>query len=142
MKPGGRLQEVFVEDFRKELAEIESPVARHVFILGKANQLMHLRIAEYVALIEASDITGHYAVGVLLETCLADVSCTLQGAICSAPDSEGWSLKHYSHIRVEAKLDALESIVKKQPKTNAPDQPNRRRKGSLQILYMGCRTEA
>ena len=81
MKPGGRLQEVFVEDFRKELAEIESPVARHVFILGKANHLMHLRIAEYVVLIEASDITGYYAVGVLLETCLADVSCTLQGAI-------------------------------------------------------------
>jgi hypothetical protein len=52
-----------------------------VFILGKANHLMHLRIAEYVVLIEASDITGHYAVGVLLETCLADVSCTLQGAI-------------------------------------------------------------
>ncbi len=51
MKPGGRLQEDFVEDFHKELAEIESPVARHVFILGKANHLMHLRIAEYVALI-------------------------------------------------------------------------------------------
>ena len=83
-KPSARLQdlrEVFVEDFRKELAEIESPVARHVFILGKANHLMHLRIAEYVVLIEASDITGHYAVGVLLETWLADVSCTLQGAI-------------------------------------------------------------
>ncbi len=72
MKPSGRLQEVFVEDFRKELAEMESPVARHLFILAKAIHLMHLRIAEYVALIELADVTGHYAVGLLLETCLAD----------------------------------------------------------------------
>jgi ferritin-like metal-binding protein YciE len=74
-KPSARLQdlrEVFVEDFRKELAEIESPVARHLFILAKANHLMHLRMAEYEALIETADVTGHYAVGVLLETCLAD----------------------------------------------------------------------
>ena len=33
---------------------------------------MRLRIAEYEALIETSDVTGHYAVGLLLETCLAD----------------------------------------------------------------------
>jgi ferritin-like metal-binding protein YciE len=75
MKPSPRLQglqETFADDFRKELAEIESPVARHLFILAKANHLMHLRIAEYVALIETADVTGHYAVGALLETCLAD----------------------------------------------------------------------
>jgi len=29
-------------------------------------------MGEYVALIAASDLTGHYGVGVLLETCLAD----------------------------------------------------------------------
>ena len=68
----GRLQEVFVEDFRRELKEIESPVARHLFILAKANHLIHLRIGEYVALIAAADATGHYGVGVLLESCLAD----------------------------------------------------------------------
>jgi ferritin-like metal-binding protein YciE len=34
--------------------------------------LTHLRIAEYVALIETADLTGHYGVGVLLESCLAD----------------------------------------------------------------------
>lgn len=33
---------------------------------------MHLRIGEYMALIAASDVTGHYGVGVLLESCLAD----------------------------------------------------------------------
>jgi ferritin-like metal-binding protein YciE len=68
----GRLQEVFLEDFRRELKEIESPVARHLFILAKANHLIHFRIGEYVALIAAADATGHYGVGVLLESCLAD----------------------------------------------------------------------
>lgn len=72
VKFNGRLQEVFVEDFRKELAEIESPVAKHLFILAKVNQLVHLRVGEYVSLIAAADMTGHYGVGVLLETCLAE----------------------------------------------------------------------
>jgi ferritin-like metal-binding protein YciE len=72
VKLSGRLHDMFVEDFRKELAEIESPVARHLFILAKANHLVHLRIAEYVTLIAAADMTGHYGVGVLLESCLAD----------------------------------------------------------------------
>jgi ferritin-like metal-binding protein YciE len=72
VKLSGRLHDMFVEDFRKELAEIESPVARHLFILAKANHLVHLRIAEYVTLIAAADMAGHYGVGVLLESCLAD----------------------------------------------------------------------
>jgi len=72
MKLNGRLMEVFAEDFRKELAEIESPVAKQLYILAKANHLTHLRIGEYVALIAAADMTGHYGVGVLLETCLAE----------------------------------------------------------------------
>jgi ferritin-like metal-binding protein YciE len=72
MKLRGRLQEVFAEDFRKELAEIRSPTARELYILAKASQLIHLRIGEYEALIAAADMTGHYGVGVLLESCLAD----------------------------------------------------------------------
>jgi ferritin-like metal-binding protein YciE len=68
----GRLAEVFIEDCRRELSEIESPVARHLFILAKAVHLTHLRIGEYVALTAAADMTGHYGVGVLLESCLAD----------------------------------------------------------------------
>ena len=71
-KLSGRLHDVFVEDFRKELAEIQSPAAKHLFILAKAIHLIHLRVAEYVALIAAADVTGHYGVGVLLESCLAD----------------------------------------------------------------------
>lgn len=72
MKPTGRLHDVFVEDFRKELSEIESPAARRLYILIKAHHLNQLRIGEYVALIEAADVTGHYGVGLLLATCLAD----------------------------------------------------------------------
>lgn len=72
MKGTSRLQEIFVEDFRKELGEIQNPVAKHVFILAKAIHLTHLRIAEYMALIGIADVTGHYGVGALLESCLAD----------------------------------------------------------------------
>ncbi|MGC1449162.1 MAG: DUF892 family protein [Candidatus Sulfotelmatobacter sp.] len=67
-----RVHEMFAEDFRKEVAEIQNPAAKHLFILVKAIHLTHLRIAEYVALVAAADVTGHYGVGVLLESCLAD----------------------------------------------------------------------
>jgi ferritin-like metal-binding protein YciE len=68
----GHLQESLVEDFRKELSEIENPAAKAIFILSKADRLNHARIAEYEGLVEAADVSGHYAVGVLLESCLAD----------------------------------------------------------------------
>ena len=68
----GHLQEMFVDDFRKELNEIQSPAARRLFVLAKLVHLTHLRIGEYVALVAASDVTGHYGIGVLLESCLAD----------------------------------------------------------------------
>jgi len=67
-----RLQDVFLEDFRRELEEIQSQEARRVYVLVKANHLMHLRIGEYVALVAAADMSAHYGVGVLLESCLAD----------------------------------------------------------------------
>ena len=70
--PSGRLHEVFVEDFRRELAEIQNPAAKALFVLIKANHLVHFRIAEYVALIAMADVTAHFGVGVLLESCLAD----------------------------------------------------------------------
>ena len=68
----GRLQEVFVEDFKRELAEIQSPEARKLFALVKANHLAHLRTAEYTALVAAADLSGNRGVGVLLESCLGD----------------------------------------------------------------------
>jgi ferritin-like metal-binding protein YciE len=72
VKLTGRLQDVFVEDFRKELAEIQSPEAKRLFILAKASHLIHMRIGEYVALVAAADLSGNYGVGVLLESCLGD----------------------------------------------------------------------
>jgi ferritin-like metal-binding protein YciE len=68
----GRLQEVFIEDFRRELAEIQSPVAKKIFFLAKLVHLTQLRIGEYMALIAAADTAGNYGVGVLLESCLAE----------------------------------------------------------------------
>jgi len=72
VKLNGRLQEVFLEDLCKELAEIKSPIAKELYLLAKVSQLIHLCIGEYVALIAAAEMTGHYGVGVLLESCLAD----------------------------------------------------------------------
>jgi len=72
VKLSGRVYEVFAEDFRRELAEIENPTVRNVFILARASQVVHLQIAEYQALVSAADLSGHYGVGVLLESCLAD----------------------------------------------------------------------
>jgi ferritin-like metal-binding protein YciE len=72
VKLSGHTRETFIEDFRKEVAEIKSPEVRRLFILAKLTHLIHWRIGEYVALIAAADRTGNYGVGVLLESCLAD----------------------------------------------------------------------
>jgi ferritin-like metal-binding protein YciE len=71
VKVSSRLHDVFLEEFRKELAEIQEPVARRLFILARAIHLTQLRVAEYIALVAAADVTGNYAVGVLLESALA-----------------------------------------------------------------------
>jgi ferritin-like metal-binding protein YciE len=71
-KTSGQLQETFLEDFRKEVAEIQSPVAKRLFVLAKLNHLAHLRMAEYEVLTAAADLAGHHGVGLLLESCLAD----------------------------------------------------------------------
>jgi ferritin-like metal-binding protein YciE len=68
----GRTEEVFLEDFRREVAEIKLPVVRRIFVLSKLMHLTHWRIGEYMALVAAADSTGHYGVGVLLESCLGD----------------------------------------------------------------------
>ena len=72
VKSSGQLQETFLEDFRKEVAEIQSPLAKRLFVLAKLTHLAHLRMAEYEVLVAAADLADHHGVGVLLETCLAD----------------------------------------------------------------------
>ena len=68
----GRFLDVFLEDFRSELADMQSPEARRLFILAKANQLSQMRAAEFSSLVAAADVAGHFGVGVLLGSCLAD----------------------------------------------------------------------
>ena len=63
-----RLLETFLEDFRKELNEIQSRIARRLFILAKLTHLTHLRVGEYVVLTGAADLAGHHGVGLLLES--------------------------------------------------------------------------
>src|SRR6516162_488935 len=72
VKLSGQLQETFLEDFRREVAEIQSPIGKRLFVLAKLTHLAHLRAAEYEVLVAAADLAGHHGVGVLLETCLAD----------------------------------------------------------------------
>jgi ferritin-like metal-binding protein YciE len=72
VKVNDRLHDIFVEDFRRELNEIQSPIAKSLYVMAKARQLMQARIGEYVALTAMADVTGHFGVGVLLESCLAD----------------------------------------------------------------------
>jgi len=90
----GRLHEVFVEDFRRELAEIQSPEAKRLFVLAKANHLSHMRTAEYATLVAAADVSGHHGVGVLLESCLADQLAFAERT------------RHLIHRVVEAKIAA------------------------------------
>ena len=71
-KVNERLHEVFIDGFRREVNEIEGPVARKLFVLAKASHLAHLQVASYITLIAAADTLGHPGVGVLLESCLAD----------------------------------------------------------------------
>lgn len=78
VKTEGRLQESVAEDFRKELADIQNPMAKLIFILARSAHLAHLRIAEFEILTAAADLTGHFAVGVLLESCLADAVALME----------------------------------------------------------------
>ena len=59
-----------MEDFRREFNELQSPAAKRLYVLAKANHLTHIRIGEYVALTAAADISGHFGVGVLLRVAL------------------------------------------------------------------------
>ncbi len=79
-KLSGRIHDVFLEDFRRELAEIQSPIAKRIFLLAKLSHLIHFRIGEYMALTAAADLSGNYGVGVLLESCLADTLAFVERA--------------------------------------------------------------
>lgn len=68
----GRVHDMVVEEFRSTLSEIQHPLAKALYVASTASRVMHLHIGEYVALTAMADLSGHYGVGALLETCLAD----------------------------------------------------------------------
>ena len=72
MEFSGRLEDAWVEDFRDKLGDMESPEARHLYVLAQAHQLNHIRTGEYAFMIEAADAMEHYGVSLLLASCLAD----------------------------------------------------------------------
>lgn len=72
VEPSWRMQDIVEEDFKRELGAIESPVGKLLYILATANTLTHVRIAGYQTMVALADRTGHYGVGVLLESVLAD----------------------------------------------------------------------
>src|SRR5690349_19406866 len=57
IKPETRLHDVFVEDFKREVAAIEGPLAKRLFVLAKINHLVHLHVGEYIAMTAMADIT-------------------------------------------------------------------------------------
>jgi ferritin-like metal-binding protein YciE len=66
-----RLQEVFVEDFKKELEMIQFLPAKTLFVASKASHLMQIRTAELESLIQISDASGHSGISLLLDSVLA-----------------------------------------------------------------------
>jgi hypothetical protein len=72
VKLSGRLHDVFVEDFKRVLAEIQSPDATHLYILAKATHLAHLRFTKYTMLIAAARCDGPLRRWCSLESVLAN----------------------------------------------------------------------
>jgi ferritin-like metal-binding protein YciE len=68
-----RVHDFLIEELRKDIAGIQSPVARNLLILAKAQQLIQFRIGEYnIAMTATVDMRGDYGVGVWLESALAE----------------------------------------------------------------------
>jgi ferritin-like metal-binding protein YciE len=67
-----QFKKTLVEEVRQKLTEISATRLRHLYVLAKTQHLVHLTIAEYVVLTAMADVTGHYGVGVLLESVLAE----------------------------------------------------------------------
>src|SRR6476646_7786291 len=68
----GDIRETFLNDFRNEIAEFDTPVAKKIFVLAKIMHFANWKVGEWKALTAAADFTGNFAVGVLLESCLVD----------------------------------------------------------------------
>ncbi len=66
VKTDDKLKELFLDDFKKEFNELESPLVKILYFTAKANHLMNVRAGEWMTLIEMSDISGNRGVSLLL----------------------------------------------------------------------------
>ena len=71
VKTEDKLKDLFLEDFRREFNQMDSPVVKLLYFSAKVNHLMNVRKGEWVTLIAMSEIAGNRGVSVLLESCLA-----------------------------------------------------------------------
>jgi hypothetical protein len=71
VKFSGGFEARLIEEGRVQLAELRSETSAPLFVLAKANELIHFRIGEYVPLTASADMMGHCGLSLLLETCLA-----------------------------------------------------------------------
>jgi ferritin-like metal-binding protein YciE len=78
MKVTGKMFDVFVEDFTREIGEIQIPILRQLFLLANVNHVLEFRVSEFKTLSKIADITNHFGVGLLLETCFADYLTLLE----------------------------------------------------------------
>ncbi len=67
-----QFKETWLEDFRRERDSIQNPTLKGIYTLHKVMDLVDLHRAAYVGLIAMADASGHYSVGALLESSLAD----------------------------------------------------------------------
>jgi ferritin-like metal-binding protein YciE len=88
VKVSGKMHDMFLEDFRRELTEIQSPIARRLFVLAKASRLMHLRIGEYVALIAVADtLAARGETGGVTRFTVRKAGCPAPARLAGLPDS-------------------------------------------------------
>lgn len=71
VQTSNKLQEIFIDDFRKEFNELQSPAVKTLFIAAKVKNLIHFYLGEYTTLVAMSELSGHRGVGLLIESILA-----------------------------------------------------------------------
>lgn len=78
----GRLLDMFMEEYRRELVEVTSPTARRLLVLAKANLLIQLSIGEFTSLTAIAEMTGDSGIALLLDGCLAENRAFIQRTTC------------------------------------------------------------
>ncbi len=72
VQPDYRFADVWLEDIRRELGEIQNPALKTLFALNAARRIQNYHIGQYGALTLMASVMGNEAVTTLLEHCLTD----------------------------------------------------------------------